>query len=252
MCLQKKFYYKIIFWTCVCTLLVIIILSGFGLYDALRLKQKYERYESLLEKQYEVMMSIIMICTFLMLIVSTAALIGVVMDWYPLLILTSYALIITSFISTLVGFWVLFVSRDGVGPNGMTYGIVDKLEALLRKPDFLTYNAAVLDPINTDYACCGIYSYRDYSTSSKRQWMRDLLPLPSSCCYDTARNCKPGTDEHKKNGCMTKYTLAVTESYLIFAVFLVVGGISTGINGLYANLLAKKAKEVYLYYPYYF
>lgn len=252
MCVHKKFYYKIIFWTCLITLLLVTILSTVGMLQVLKLKQTYDRYEEIFKNGPNLMIILLIVCCALIITMSVFALIGIIMDWFPLMVISAYLLILTSLISVVIGFWVLLVSREVVNKFGMSVGIVEELQELVKKPDFLALNNTILDPIQLDYECCGVNSFEDYADSTTRKWMRDILPLPKSCCIDTDKNCLPNSDEHKKQGCLVKFTMRTTETFNNYAVVLIVFGLATGINGMYTLLLSKKAKETYLYYPYYF
>lgn len=252
MCVHKKFYYKLTFWTCLAALLVVTILATIGIFQTLKLKQTFDRYDEIFKETHSLMIIMMIICCVLITLASVLSLIGVLMDWFPLLIISSYGLVIASLFSMIVGFWILAISREAILDHGMAVGIVTELEELVKKPDFLALNNTILDPIQLDFECCGVNGFEDYAESTTRKWMRDILPLPKSCCINPEKNCLPNSDEHKKHGCLTKFTLYVTEVFNNYAVLLITFGIATGINGMYMFLISRKAKELYLYYPYYF
>lgn len=254
MCVNhRRSHNRIVYWT---VMLVLVVTTGVaitGVIQGFKLRDRYNRYGTFLTINYNIYTLAIVACCAAMCAIAIFTAISITLQWYPTMIISAYCLLGASFVIPVVGIWFMAVTKDLTSGFGLTVKSIKDMESLL-KGDTLPFNNTLLDFLHMDMKCCGVHTYMDFrETLAKRNmWMKSLLPIPQSCCVDPGHWCEPDSDAHHHEGCLNRLVAYTSEQYNTFASTFVVFGAMLGISAFYVFILSKKAKETYLFYPYYF
>lgn len=252
MCLQTDIHVRLVFWCCTISVLLLAGAATSGFVFAFKMKERVEHFAVFSEPYMETMCMTMMVVCALVAIVCLATFVALLLDWYPLLMAHGVALAILSIAGMAAGLWLLFTARS-LGPRGLLQRIVADMELLLLSPDEFTHTQTLLDNVQKDLRCCGVYHYKDYEKVPTGRGIEatDLIPLPLSCCIEAKKSCNKDTIEHTSEGCLGKLAVLAATTFAIYGILLFVLSAALMIDAGLVFILARRAKEFYHFYPYY-
>lgn len=251
MCLHNELHFRIIFWVASISLLLLAVLSTALSVRGFMARARYTEYKDFTDTQVQTMVRVTIGLSLLTLVAVITALISIALDWYPLLIAHTIAFCLISFLLLGVGLWFMMLARDVHTEASLSFRMVAELEALISKPDFIPYNNSILAPVQRDMECCGVYDYNDYFRALTKQWMKDILPVPKSCCVNPETTCLTNTQDHHQEGCLTKLAVHTTTTFSNFGVIMYSMCLTMLIDAALLFVLSFRAKDFFYFYPYY-
>lgn len=251
MCFSQKLDIKMVFWTLLISLGIMIIAITVCLIALIKFKIEYEENANYLTNRFEMLSKFLIASCIIILIIAITGLVSVIVDWYPFLIIHAFIFLGLSLYMIAAGCYVIGQSHDVHGRSGLLEKTLHNFEEILKKPEWFSFNITILDPVQRSLSCCGVYNWRDYWRPLQRSWIGDMLPLPKSCCDDQNYVCMPLKKTERQDGCMKKVVLYFTVSFNEYGIIIFIFGVSAAINSGFLFILARKAKEYYYFYPYY-
>lgn len=168
MCLAQKLDIKMVFWTLIVSLILMIGISCYFLSESSRLKIKYDSYAAFMTNHTSTNSKLMIVIFVIVLLVAISGIVSVCSDWYPLLIIHAYIFLVLSLVMLGIGFYVSGESRDIDGRGSILMRTLNDLEYVLEKPEWFSFNLTILEPLQRQMRCCGVYNWKDYWRPLKR------------------------------------------------------------------------------------
>lgn len=157
-----------VFWTLIVCLLLLCGISIFCIWECFRMKARYEGYSSFMISRMATTTGVIIALFIVVVILAMTALVSVILDCYPMLIIHAYIFIVLSFVMFSIGMFGVIQNRDQDGKGSYLIKSLADLESVLERPDWFSFNHTILDPIQKELRCCGVYNWNDYWRPLKR------------------------------------------------------------------------------------
>lgn len=161
MCVNQRLDIKMVFWCLLLSLLIIMGLTQFYCYGMVVLKNSYVN-DLIFSSNHEVNFKIVLAIFIIIFLLTTSGFLSVVFDFYPCLILNAYILTCLSFVMFVIGIYFALSSHNVHAEGSILQNSMMDMQEYLDRPEWFTFNYTILAPIEREFKCCGVISWRDY------------------------------------------------------------------------------------------